>query len=538
MTARASLPAALQAEQQLLGAVLLDPEAWALAREATSEPLRADDFADPGHRLIWRALQSVAGAGRAVDMVTAFEELRRTGDDERAGGIAYLDELCAGVAATKAAGAHAKAVHERARRRRAVGLADDLRAAALAETTPEHFRELAEGIADRLAGTFADAGPSASTAPSFRAVPVSDLAATVVHSTAWWWDGYLPRGHVTVLTGHGGVGKSLTALMLTVCLATGRPLFGVPTARCRVLFFSGEDGADLLLQRLLWICAGMGIDPDELTGWLHVLDATEGQPVLFTEVTSEGRRVGVTTPTHADLAHYIDAHHIDVAVVDNMSDTFDANEIERARVRAYMRSLVQLRQAERMTVLLLAHVDKGTARGERSGSEAYSGSTAVHNSARSRLYLAREKDGALILEHQKCNLAPLRPPLRLEWPEGGLPRPEAMPCGQLQAIAATADMKALLRLVAEFASRGEFVSPSANSPASAPRLLASEPGYPKGRKPAEVLAMLRNAERDGLLLKEEFRGRDRHPRERWTLTSAGRALIEGRAGSAGSAGSD
>lgn len=538
MAARTSLPAALQAEQQLLGAVLLDPEALAIVRASTGEALRDDDFTDPAHRLIWRAVRTVADSGRAVDMVSTVEELQRLGEDERAGGIAYLDELCAGVAATKAAGTHAKAVIERAQRRRAFHLADELRAAALAETSPEHFRNRADTIAGRLADTFAGAIPAAPPTPSFRAVAIDSLSTTAQRSTLWWWDGYLPRGHVTVLTGHGGVGKSLTALMLTVCLATGRPLFGVPTTRCRVLFFSAEDGAELLQQRLLWICAGMGIDSDELAGWLHVLDATEGQPVLFTEVTSDGRRVGVTTAAHADLAHYIDEHCIDVAVVDNMSDTFDANEIERARVRAYMRSLVQLRQAERMTVLLLAHVDKGTARGERGGSEAYSGSTAVHNSARSRLYLAREKDGALILEHQKCNLAPLRQPLRLEWPEGGLPRPEALTGGHVAAIAAAADLKALLRLIAEFTVREEYVSPAVNSPSAAPRLLANEPGYPKGRKPAEILAMLREAERAGLLTKQQFRGTDRHTRDRWALTPAGQAFIAPRAGSAGSAGSE
>ncbi len=232
-------------------------------------------------------------------------------------------------------------------------------------------------------------------------------------------------------------------MMFVIACGTGRDLFGIPTPRCRVALFSGEDGADLLRHRLLWICNMMGVDPAELDGWVHILDATEGDPTLFAEMSVDGRRIGATTGTYEALARYLDVHSIDLLVVDNMSDAFDANEIERAKVRAFMRSLVQLRQDRRLTVLLLAHVDKGTARGERIGSESYSGSTALHNSARSRLFLSKDKDGGLTLEQQKHNLGPLHAPLTLEWPAGGLPQAVAPTSGYMQAIAATADMKAL-----------------------------------------------------------------------------------------------
>lgn len=522
-----ALPQSIEDERHVIGSVLIDHgTAMPLAVAAG---LQVYHFADEAHRLAWAAIQRVAAAGLEVSPVSVFGDLQAHGHEERVGGLKYLSDLHREVDFPRAAGAHAAIVVERARRRQLVQHAETLRKAATGAGTEADLQRLVADVAAKLAD-----GLEVATAP-FRAVPVVDLSTMVVPAPTFAWAGLVPHGHVTVLTGHGGVGKSLVALMFTIACGTGRELFGIPTQRCRVAFFSGEDGADLLRHRLLWACNQMDVDPAELDGWVHILDATEGDPTLFAEMSMDGRRIGTTTSTYDALSSYLDEHSIDLMVVDNMSDVFDANEIERPKVRAFMRSLVRIRQGRRLTVLLLAHVDKGTARGERSGSESYSGSTALHNSARSRLFLSKDKDGALTLELQKHNLAVPLAPLKLEWPEGGLPRAEAPTNGYVQAIAATADMKALLRLIDEFSQRGEYVSPAVNSSSSAPRLLANERGYPKKRKATEVQAMLREAERDALLVREGYRGNDRHEKFRWVLTDAARVLIGSTAGSAGSA---
>lgn len=530
---RAAAVADLHAEQQTIGAVLIDPAALTLARSAG---LLAVHFADPDHRAFWSAIESLSGRGAPTDMVTVFEELCRHDSPDAHGGLAYLHELCEACGATKAAGITAAVVVDKARRRQALRLAEQLRDAAMADGSSAALEANLDRVAEALERQIESRKTPAPVAPAFRAVPVNDLADDRPPAPTYAWDGLVPHRHVTVLTGHGGVGKSVAAAMFVVSIATGRPLFGIPTTRARVAFFSGEDGADLLRHRLLWICQGLDIEPADLDGWVHILDATEGDPTLFAEVAVDGRRVGTTTATYSALRQYLDQHQVDVLVVDNMSDTFDANEIERPKVRAFMRALVQLRESRALTVLLLAHVDKGTARGERVGTESYSGSTALHNSARSRLFVWKDKDGALVIEHQKHNLGPLRAPLRLDWPLDGLPQAQTPPNGYLQAIAATVDLKALLALIVEFHDRGEYVATATNSPASATRLLAGERGYPKARKATEVQAMLRDAERDGLLVRTKYRGTDRHERERWEVTGAGRVLIGKPAGSAGSAG--
>jgi putative DNA primase/helicase len=87
-----------------------------------------------------------------------------------------------------------------------------------------------------------------------------------------------------------------------------------------------------------------------------------------------------------------------------------------------MRALGQVARLTDCAVCLLAHVDKNTSRNKKAdGGEGYSGSTAWHNSARSRLFMTRGDDGLLTLEHQKSNLGKRRETVTLEWPKVACP---------------------------------------------------------------------------------------------------------------------
>lgn len=375
-------------------------------------------------------------------------------------------------------------------------------------------------------------------ASSFVVVPIADLATVEPAPPAYWWDGMVPAGFVTLLGAHGGVGKGWLALMLAVCVALGLPLFGIPTRRGRVAIYSAEDATELLRYRLRLICRAMGVNPGNLDGWLHVLDATGGDPVLFHEIGTGTKREGVATPAMAALGLYVATHAIDLLIIDNASDVYDASEIDRARVRAFMRALARLARLRGSGVMLLAHVDKITARGAASGSDGYSGSTAWNNSARSRLYLSRDKDGALLLEHQKHNLGRLHEPVRLVWPEGGIPQLDAPVSGFVQHIADGNDTKLLLKALHTFYARGEYVATDTRSRYHAAKVLGDEPGYPKRRKPAEVFQMLRDAERRHLVERETYKDRYRRPAERWKVTPSGMELIGLAASAASAASSD
>ena len=247
-------------------------------------------------------------------------------------------------------------------------------------------------------------------------------------------------------------------------------------------------------------------------------------PCCFAERRVDGTRCGCTTATYGALAEYVRAEGFGLVVVDNASDVYDGDEIHRPTVRAFVRDLARLVRPSGGAVLLLSHVDKMTSRsGKLANGEAYSGSTAWHNSVRSRLFLLEVEPGQLELSHQKSNLGPRREPLRLEWLGGDVMR--VAQAGFVAALEAQSDTRALLSLLHEFATRGEYVTTAVTSRTNAARLFAREKQFPKHLTTADVFALLRDAERDQLIRREQYRGADRKPRECWALTNSGHALI-------------
>ena len=209
--------------------------------------------------------------------------------------------------------------------------------------------------------------------PLLRPVSVHDVMTNPAPPPEFIWDGYLPRGVVTLMGAHGGTGKSTIALMLAVCAALGLLLFGVGTAQISTLFVSLEDGVNIVRHRLAHICKQWRIDPLALEGRLHIVDGTEN-PELF---SAETRGDGQTTATYAELRKLVQMEGVGLVVVDNASDAFGGDEIQRRQVRAFMRALVMIARLTDCAVLLLAHVDKNTSRNMKpEGGEGYSGSTA------------------------------------------------------------------------------------------------------------------------------------------------------------------
>ncbi|GEA18009.1 replicative DNA helicase [Moorella sp. E306M] len=103
-------PQSLEAEQSVLGAIMLDREALLTVLEI----LKVEDFYREAHRLIYRAILDLNERGEAVDLLTVTEELRRQGQLEVAGGAAYLSSLTGDVPSVANAGYYARLVAEKA----------------------------------------------------------------------------------------------------------------------------------------------------------------------------------------------------------------------------------------------------------------------------------------------------------------------------------------------------------------------------------------------------------------------------------------
>src|SRR3954465_3897715 len=101
-------PHNLQAEESLLGAMLLSKDAIAAAVEVVN----ADDFYKPAHGHVFDAITSLYSGGEPVDPVTAADEPRRAGLLEAIGGAGLLVTLQSATPATTSASRYARIVEE------------------------------------------------------------------------------------------------------------------------------------------------------------------------------------------------------------------------------------------------------------------------------------------------------------------------------------------------------------------------------------------------------------------------------------------
>jgi replicative DNA helicase len=115
-------PHDLTAEESLLGAMMLEPEAIA----AAAGVVRADDFYKPAHSHIFDAVHALYAAGQPVDPVTVADELRRNGLLETVGGHQVLVDVMASTPATTNAAGYARIVEEHALLRRLIGIAGEI----------------------------------------------------------------------------------------------------------------------------------------------------------------------------------------------------------------------------------------------------------------------------------------------------------------------------------------------------------------------------------------------------------------------------
>ncbi len=170
----------------------------------------------------------------------------------------------------------------------------------------------------------ASAGPETLEPAPPVEIPTVDVAGCIDNPSPapdFVWADRIPRGHVCLLSGHGGGGKSTLGLQLAVAVAMGAPLLGVGTERGRVLVFSGEDAGPLLRHRLAAVCRSLDVNPRALAEKLLVLDAT-GEPGLYRELSEFGRHTVEPTPIFHRLAEIIAEQQPALIVIDNASDTY------------------------------------------------------------------------------------------------------------------------------------------------------------------------------------------------------------------------
>lgn len=116
-------PQNIEAEQAVLGAILLDNQALYKALEV----INADEFYLPKHRRIFDAMVALlTEQNQVVDLLTLTDHLQHAGTLEGIGGSAYLTDLAQSVATAASVTYHAKLIHETGVNRTLIGVATEI----------------------------------------------------------------------------------------------------------------------------------------------------------------------------------------------------------------------------------------------------------------------------------------------------------------------------------------------------------------------------------------------------------------------------
>ena len=119
-------PHSTEAEQSVLGGLLLDNTAW----DRIADMINDDDFYRFDHRIIWQHITRLIGLARPADVVTVYESLTTAGKAEEVGGLAYLNALAHNTPSAANIRRYAEIVRERSMLRKLVTVADDITSAA------------------------------------------------------------------------------------------------------------------------------------------------------------------------------------------------------------------------------------------------------------------------------------------------------------------------------------------------------------------------------------------------------------------------
>lgn len=278
MLQKGEIPQNIEAEQSVIGAMLIDKNAV----EEIAEQLKPDDFYRQAHRVIFRTMLALYSKNEAVDMVTVTDELKKTGKLNDVGGVSYITMLANIVPTAANVKYHARIVAEKSILRQLVETGTYIAEMGYDETgTVKDIINTANKsilqIAKRKTGT------------DF--VPVADLIAETLNRIEAAMElkepvnglrtGFKDLDYMTaglhpsdfiILAARPSMGKTALALNIAQNVAIRGSHNGEPPKR--IAFFSLEMSTEQLVERLL--CAEACVDAQKLrTGLLDNVDEEE-----------------------------------------------------------------------------------------------------------------------------------------------------------------------------------------------------------------------------------------------------------------------
>jgi replicative DNA helicase len=317
-------PHSIEAEQAVLGGLLLDTQAW----DQVGDSVTAEDFYRPDHRLIFDSISELVAESKAIDVVTVSERLERLGKLADVGGLAYLSTLVRDTPTAANSRAYAQIVRERSLMRSLISAGNAIVSSVYSDEglSARELVNQAEArvfeIAERGAGRTEGARSVRSMLPAlidqideWHSNPDSLRGTPSGFTDFDRMTGGLRGGDLVIVAGRPGMGKTTLAINIGENVALDQKVRGT------VLIFSMEMPTEQLMTRML---SSVGCVPlhDIRSGrisdqdWARISSATsqlqearlyiDDQPALTpTDLRARARRVKREHGLHLVIVDYL-----------------------------------------------------------------------------------------------------------------------------------------------------------------------------------------------------------------------------------------
>ena len=356
-------PQALDIERAVIGALLIDKDAYAVV----CEMLFPESFYEPRHQLIYAAIRDLSLEERPVDVLTVTEQLAKNGTLVEAGGPAYIAEISSRVATSAHIEYHARIVAQKSLARQLIQFTSDVQTKAFDETIDvDDLMQHAEGALFELS--------QKNMKKDYTQIdPVIKSAIDIIQKSAANKDGLtgVPTGYtkldeitsgwqpsdLIIIAGRPAMGKTSFALSMAKNIAAD---YRKPMA-----FFSLEMSNQQLVNRLISnVCEIQGskilngqLQPDEwdrldkrvvnLQGAPLYVDDTPGLSVF--ELRTKARRL-------------VREHGVEIIMIDYLQ-LMNANGMRfssrQEEVSTISRSLKGLAKELNIPILALSQLNRG-----------------------------------------------------------------------------------------------------------------------------------------------------------------------------------
>ncbi|MCC7041031.1 MAG: replicative DNA helicase [Burkholderiales bacterium] len=247
-------PHSLEAEQSVLGGLLLDNE----AADRIGDLVTEDDFYSDAHRIIYAQTVKLAGEGKPVDVITLSEALGATRQLDYVGGLAYLGALVANVPSAANIRHYAQIVRERSILRRLAAAAGEI-----ADTAFNPMGRNARTVLDEAEAKVLHIGEQGSRGQRTYAL-LKDLLVSAVERIEELYNREHPSDVTGVASGFTDLDRETAGLQPgDLIIVAGRPSMGKTTLalniaehvgldlKLPVVIFSMEMGATQLAMRMI-----------------------------------------------------------------------------------------------------------------------------------------------------------------------------------------------------------------------------------------------------------------------------------------------